>query len=78
MSEPKIKSAFIREIRFKEDSSVKSRKAFIAKLDNLNPNKVISVSKNYKSAVIAFDDAMDMTAFMIASGLVKTTRKGIE
>ena len=73
MSEPKIKSTLIREVMFKEKSSIKSRKAIIAKLDSINPNKVLSVSEGHKSMMVLFDDGMDMLAFMVASGLATMT-----
>ena len=76
-SENMAKTSLIREVFFKENSSIASRKAVIAKLDSIDPNKVVNISEGYKSAVIMFDDGMDMLAFMVAFGLVKM-RPGME
>jgi hypothetical protein len=65
----------VREIRFKEKSSIKDRKAILAKLDDINPAMVLSVGHNFESMVVMFENGMDMMAFMVASGLATMTIK---
>lgn len=73
-----LKPCCIREVFFKEKSSIASRKKIVAKLDDINPHKVLSISEGYKSMVVNFDDGLDMLAFMVASGLVSMTIKSKE
>jgi len=70
---PKISSDCIGEIFFKEKSSIASRKRIVAKLDAINSNMILNVSKGYKSMVVRFEDDLDMLAFMVASGVVTMT-----
>ncbi len=74
----KPKSCYIREVFFKEKSSIASRRKVVAKLDSINSHKVLSISEGYKSMMVNFDDGLDMLAFMVASGLVKMTVKSNE
>ena len=77
MSE-ELKQCCIREVFFKEKSSIASRKKVVARLDNIDPHKVLSISEGYKSMVVNFDDGLDMLAFMVASGLATITIKSKE